>query len=94
MTATRRFSLVCCCVIMIASALFAEDWHYGKYQYGYNSKSIPLVSKTRFGDAFQVAAAGYAVYFSSSAENKIYALDAASGTIRWTFFTDAAQYSG
>lgn len=66
-----------------------DDWHYGRYQYGYNSKSIPLVSKTRFGDALQVAAAGDAVYFASSAENRIYALDAAAGKIRWVFYTGA-----
>jgi len=40
-----------------------------------------------FDDAFQVAAVGELVYFGSSADNKVYALDAATGTERWSFFT-------
>jgi len=42
-----------------------------------------------FDDAFQVAVSGGAVYFGSSADNKVYALDAASGAVRWTAFTGA-----
>jgi hypothetical protein len=35
--------------------------------------------------AFHVVAAGDTVYFGSSSQDKIYALDAENGTIRWTF---------
>ncbi len=41
-----------------------------------------------FDDAFQVVAAGDTAYFGSSADNKVYALDAATGKERWSFFTD------
>ncbi len=37
--------------------------------------------------AFQVVIAGGMVYFGSSADDKIYALDAATGRERWSFFT-------
>jgi outer membrane protein assembly factor BamB len=40
-----------------------------------------------FDDAFQVAAVGETVYFGSSADNKVYALDAATGKESWAFFT-------
>jgi outer membrane protein assembly factor BamB len=40
-----------------------------------------------FDDAFQVAAAGDAVYFGSSVDDKVHALDAATGHERWSFFT-------
>jgi len=40
-----------------------------------------------FDYAFQVAVAKGVVYFGSSADNKVYALDAESGTERWSFFT-------
>ena len=49
-----------------------------------------LVEKPRmhFDDAFHVVAAGGAVYFASSADGKVYALDAATGQARWSFLTD------
>ena len=40
-----------------------------------------------FDDAFQVAVAGKMVYFGSSSDNKVYALDTATGQERWSFFT-------
>jgi len=40
-----------------------------------------------FDDAFQVAVAGGLLYFGSSVDDKIYALDAATGEQRWSFFT-------
>ena len=40
-----------------------------------------------FDDAFQVVAAGETVYFGSSADNKVYALNATTGKERWSFFT-------
>ena len=44
--------------------------------------------RMRFDDAFHVAAVGDAVYFGSSADNKVYCLDAGGGQIRWEFITD------
>ncbi|MCE5277995.1 MAG: PQQ-binding-like beta-propeller repeat protein [Planctomycetaceae bacterium] len=44
--------------------------------------------RMRFDDAFHVAAAGGKVFFGSSSENKIYAIDAAGGNIVWQFYTD------
>jgi outer membrane protein assembly factor BamB len=44
--------------------------------------------RVRFDDAYQVAAVGDAVYFGSSADNKLYSLDAATGKERWTYFTE------
>jgi outer membrane protein assembly factor BamB len=45
--------------------------------------------RMRFDDAFHVAAAGGQVYFGSSTECKVYALDAATGAVRWDFCTEA-----
>jgi len=44
--------------------------------------------RLRFDDAFHVAAVGGSVYFGSSVDNTIYALDAASGRLRWSVYTD------
>ena len=44
--------------------------------------------RLRFDDAFHVAAAGGRVYFGSSADNKVYALDARTGQVLWEFYTD------
>ncbi len=41
-----------------------------------------------FDYAFQVAAADGRVLFGSSADHKVYALDAATGKVQWTFFTE------
>ena len=42
-----------------------------------------------FDYAYQVAVAGGMVYFGSSADHRLHALDAATGEERWSFFTDA-----
>lgn len=42
-----------------------------------------------FDYAYQVVAADGLVYFGSSADHKVYALDLATGRERWSFFTDA-----
>ena len=43
--------------------------------------------RVRFDDAFQVAMARGLVYFGSSADGKVYALDASTGRTRWQFIT-------
>jgi len=40
-----------------------------------------------YDQAFQVVAAGGALYFGSSADNKVYSLDASTGQVRWAAFT-------
>ena len=47
----------------------------------------PLIT---FDRAFQVVAADGALYFGSSADHKVYSLDAQTGRERWSFFTDGA----
>ncbi|MCE5252500.1 PQQ-binding-like beta-propeller repeat protein [bacterium] len=42
-----------------------------------------------FDFAFETVIAGGMLYFGSSADCKLYALDAATGKVRWTYFTDA-----
>jgi outer membrane protein assembly factor BamB len=44
-------------------------------------------TRVRFDEAYHVAVAGNSVYYGSSADNKVYCLDAASGQVRWSFFT-------
>jgi len=50
-------------------------------------EGFTLLHRVNFDDAFQVAAVGNVVYFGSSADNKVYALNAATGEERWSFFT-------
>lgn len=50
-------------------------------------EGILELPRVRFDDANHVVAAGNILYFGSTADNKVYALDAASGRVRWTFFT-------
>jgi len=38
--------------------------------------------------AFQVVGAGQTIFFASSADDKVYALDARTGRTRWMFFTE------
>jgi outer membrane protein assembly factor BamB len=51
------------------------------------SPAWPSSSRITFDFAFQPIIAGGLVIFGTSAEDKIIALDASSGNIRWTFFT-------
>lgn len=44
-------------------------------------------SRVRFDEAYHVAVSGGNVFFGSSADNKVYCLDAATGQVRWSFFT-------
>ena len=41
-----------------------------------------------FDDAFQVAATAERVYFGSSSDTRVYALNADTGDLRWEFFTE------
>ncbi|OGV69471.1 MAG: hypothetical protein A2283_06500 [Lentisphaerae bacterium RIFOXYA12_FULL_48_11] len=50
-------------------------------------EGILELPRIRFDDAYHVVSAGDALYFGSSADNKVYCLDTESGRIRWTFFT-------
>ncbi len=47
-----------------------------------------LRSVETYDHAFHVTAAEDGVYFGSSAQDKVYALDAASGVVRWTHLTE------
>jgi len=44
-------------------------------------------TRVRFDEAYHVVIAGDGVYYGSSADNKVYCLDAATGQVRWSFFT-------
>jgi len=50
-------------------------------------KPAEEISRLRFDSAHHVAAAKGIVYFGSSVDNRVYALDQKDGTIRWTFIT-------
>jgi len=45
------------------------------------------LNRIAFDYAYEVVAAGGMVYFGSSADHKVYAVDLASGRQRWSFFT-------
>lgn len=64
----------------------ADGWAMPVNGYGAR-KTKPNVS---YDDAFRVIAVGDSCYFSSSAENCVYAVNAATGAVRWRVFTDAA----
>jgi outer membrane protein assembly factor BamB len=64
----------------------AQGWALPVSGYGAR-KNKPNVAHD---DAFRVIAVGDTCYFSSSGENRVYAIDAAAGKIRWTGFTGAA----
>ncbi len=55
-------------------------------------RSVPVegyleLPRVRFDDAYHVVAAGDAIYFGSSSDNKVYCMEAATGKLRWQFFT-------
>jgi outer membrane protein assembly factor BamB len=64
----------------------AKSWDPTPNGYGARKNK----SDVSHDDAFRVVAVGDAVYFASSAENCVYALDAATGAVRWTFPAGAA----
>ena len=57
-----------------------HDYHWRR---NYNLK--PIVT---FDRAFQMVVAGGHLYFGSSADDKVYCLDASTGAERWSFFTE------
>lgn len=53
------------------------------------SPAWPTRNRLAFDRAYQPIVAGGVLCFGSSADDKVYALDAATGKLLWTFFTDA-----
>lgn len=49
----------------------------------------PTRNRQQFDRAYQPVIAGGVLYYGSSADCKVYALDAVTGKTRWTFFTDS-----
>jgi len=64
----------------------AKGWAMPVNGYGAR-KNKPNVS---YDDAFRAIAVDDTCYFCSSSGNRVYAINADSGTVKWTFFTDAA----
>jgi len=56
--------------------------------YGRRTRGRPFAPLLTFDRAFHVAASGGLVYFGSSADHKIYCLEAPTGKTRWVFFTE------
>ena len=48
----------------------------------------PTRNRLTFDRASKWSSRAKRLYFGSSVDDKVYALDAASGEVRWTFFTD------
>jgi outer membrane protein assembly factor BamB len=51
-------------------------------------RQFNLRSTVAYDRAFHVVGAGDTIYFASSADDKVYALDSMTGQQRWTFFTE------
>ena len=51
-------------------------------------KHYELRETVAYDRAFHVVGAGQTIFFGSSADDKVYALDATTGRQRWTFFTE------
>jgi len=54
----------------------------------YWHRTFNLRSTVAYDRVFQVVGAGNTIFFGSSADDKVYALDARTGKERWTFFTE------
>jgi len=55
---------------------------------GYN-KVYDLKNRQDFDKAFHVVSVGNSVFFGSSADDKVYSLDAKTGELKWQFYTEA-----
>lgn len=60
----------------------------GPAKQDYYHRHYELRATVAYDRAFHVVGTGECIYFASSSQDKIYALDAAAGNIRWTFFTE------
>jgi outer membrane protein assembly factor BamB len=58
-------------------------------QNDYSHRLIGLNPAVTFDRAYQIVAKDGNVYFASSADDKVYCLDAETGNVRWSFFTEA-----
>ncbi len=56
--------------------------------YGRSTRGRPFAALMTFDRAFHVAASDGLVYFGSSADHKVYCLEAATGATKWVFFTE------
>jgi outer membrane protein assembly factor BamB len=76
-----------------------ESWHYqsrhaprpawqGEAKWDGWNKVYDLKPRQIFDRAYHVVVAQGLLYFGSSADDKVYCLDAADGRERWTFFTE------
>ena len=77
----------------------AESWVYRSRQAPAPAweppRDVPVegfleLPRVRFDDAFHTVVAAGALYFGSSADNKVYCLDAASGRVRWSSASTAS----
>jgi WD40 repeat protein len=60
----------------------------GPAKQDYWHRTFNLRSTVAYDRVFQVVGAGGTIFFGSSADDKVYALDARTGRQRWTFFTE------
>ncbi|MHC4327014.1 MAG: outer membrane protein assembly factor BamB family protein [Planctomycetota bacterium] len=61
----------------------------GPAQQDFWHRTFNLKSAVTYDRAFHVVGADNTIFFGSSADDKVYALDARTGKERWTFFTEA-----
>ena len=60
----------------------------GPAKHDFWHRHFNLRSTVTYDKAFHVVGVGDTIYFASSADDKVYALDARTGRQRWTFFTE------
>lgn len=62
-------------------------WEGGPAKQDFWHSHYDLSPRITYDRAFHVSGVGQSVYFGSSADDKVYCLDAETGRERWTFFT-------